>query len=190
MERALPFTNSLIGSEQAEDRWFNNRLDFPASTYDAADLTGSLPSLLPYPPAAGGVKGQTLSAAQNSGRALTAYCATQSGWESRGAALPSWITESSFERSYLSGDGNTEKDATAPEVSEASKDKDAADSGWTETPSSVKSVDSGDSGIFEQAKRKRMSPPVSEEHSPLKTDLLNAHDGARSISYFTFYSHS
>lgn len=186
-ERAPPFTGSLVGSEQAEDRWFTNRLDFPASTYDAADLTGSLPSLLPYPPAAGGVKGQTLSAAQNSGRALGAYCGAQGGWECRGAALPSWITESG----YLSGDGSAEKDAgSAPEVSDATKDKDAADSGWTGTPSSVKSVDSGDSGIFEQAKRKRMSPPVSEEHSPLKTELLNAHDGARSINYFTFYSHT
>ncbi|XP_017333173.1 T-box brain protein 1 [Ictalurus punctatus] len=189
VERALPFSNSLVGTEQAEDRWFNNRLDFPASTYDAADLTGSLPSLLPYP-AAPGVKGQTLSATPTSGRALSGYCATQAGWESRGAGLPSWITESSFERAYLSEDGSTEKDATAPEVSDANKDKDAADSGWTETPSSVKSVDSGDSGIFEQAKRKRMSPPVSEEHSPLKTDLLNAHDGARNMNYFTFYSQS
>lgn len=190
MERVLPFPNSLASSEQAEDRWFNNRLDFPASTYDAAELTGSLPSLLPYPSAAG-VKGQTLSTAPTSGRALPAYCATQVGWESRAAGLPSWITESSFERSYLSEDGTTEKDVIAPEVSEANKDKDAADSGWTETPSSVKSVDSGDSGIFEQAKRKRMSPPVSEEHSPLKTDLLiNAHDGGRNINYFTFYSQS
>ncbi|KAK2868844.1 hypothetical protein Q7C36_000715 [Tachysurus vachellii] len=190
VERALSFTNSLGGSEQAEDRWFNNRLDFPASTYEAADLTGSLPSLLPYP-ATAGVKGQTLSASPTSGRALPAYCATQAGWESRATGLPSWITETSFERSYLSEDGlNVEKDETAPIVSEASKDKDAADSGWTETPSSVKSVDSGDSGIFEQAKRKRMSPPVSEEQSPLKRDLHNAHDGARNMNYFTFYSHS
>lgn len=190
VERPLPFPNTLAGSDQAEDRWFNNRLDFPASTYDAADLTGSLPSLLPYP-AAAGVKGQTLSAAPTSGRVLPAYCATQAAWESRAAGLPSWITENSFERSYLSEDGNAEKDATAQEVSEASKDKDAPDSGWTETPSSVKSVDSGDSGIFEQAKRKRMSPPVSEEHSPLKTDLLiNAHDGNRNMNYFTFYSPS
>ncbi|XP_053369408.1 T-box brain protein 1 [Clarias gariepinus] len=192
-ERALPFPNSLASSEQAEDRWFNNRLDFPASTYDAADLTGSLPALLPYP-ATAGVKSQTLSASPTSGRALGAYCATQAGWESRAAALPSWITESSLERAYLSGEhGNAEKDSTAPEVSEASKDKDGVDSGWTETPSSVKSVDSGDSGIFEQAKRKRMSSPVSEEHSPLKTDLLinnNAHDAARNMNYFTFYSQS
>ncbi|TSS35880.1 T-box brain protein 1 [Bagarius yarrelli] len=188
MERALPFPNSLAGSEQGEDRWFNNRLDFPASTYDAADLTGSLPSLLPYPAAA--VKGQTLSATSTSARALPSYCTTQAGWESRAVGLPSWITESSFERSYLSGDGSAEKDATAAEVSEASKDKDAVDSGWTETPSSVKSADSGDSGIFEQAKRKRMSPPVSEEPSPLKTDLLNAHDGTRNMNYFTFYSQS
>lgn len=186
VERALPFPNPLAGSEQAEDRWFHNRLDFPSSAYDAADLTGSLPSLLPYP-AAAGVKAQALSAAPTSGRALPAYCATQAGWESRAACLPSWVTERSFERSYLSEDGDTEKDTPAQDVSEAHRDKDAGDSGWTETPSSVKSVDSGDSGIFEQAKRKRMSPPGSEEHSPLKTDLIG-NDGARNINYFTFYS--
>ncbi|KAI5101816.1 T-box brain protein 1 [Silurus meridionalis] len=191
MERALPFPNSLACSDQTEDRWFNGRLDFPASTYDAADLTGSLPSLLPYPNAAG-VKGPALSAAPSSGRALSAYCATQAGWESRAAGgLPSWITESSFERSYLSEDGSAEKDNAAPEVSDSSKDKDVTDLGWTETPSSVKSVDSGDSGIFEQAKRKRMSPPVPEEHSPLKPELLTAaQDGARNMNYFTFYSPS
>ncbi|XP_062869502.1 T-box brain protein 1 [Trichomycterus rosablanca] len=193
LDRALQFNNSLLDSDQPEDRWFNaNRLDFQASTYDAAagsDLTGSLPSLLPYTVSTTTrMDSDLVPDSATSGCSLSAYSAAAAGWEARGAGLPCWISDTSCDRPYLPEEGNPEKDGSAPEVSE--KDKDAMDSGWEETPSSVKSVDSGDSGIFEQAKRKRMSPPVSEEHSPLKTDLLSPQDEARSLNYFSFYSQS
>lgn len=192
LDRALQFSSSLLDSDQPEDRWFNtNRLDFQTSAYEAAagsDLSGSLPSLLPYTVSSTTrMDSDLVPESGTTGATLGPYSAAQSGWESRGASLPTWISETNCDR-YLSEDGNQQKDGPAPEVCE--KDKEAMDSGWEETPSSVKSVDSGDSGIFEQAKRKRMSPPVSEEHSPLKTDLLNPQDEARSMNYFNYYSQS
>ncbi|XP_007421591.1 T-box brain protein 1, partial [Python bivittatus] len=76
--------------------------------------------------------------------------------------------------------------------------KDLSDSSWIETPSSIKSIDSTDSGIYEQAKRRRLSPvgtPASESSSPLKSEpTLAARDCdktcAKDIGYYGFYSHS
>ncbi|KGL80464.1 T-box brain protein 1, partial [Tinamus guttatus] len=70
-----------------------------------------------------------------------------------------------------------------------------AHSSWIETPSSIKSIDSTDSGIYEQAKRRRISPsdtPVSESSSPLKSEVLAQRDCektcAKDIGYYGFYS--
>ncbi|XP_053117281.1 T-box brain protein 1 isoform X2 [Hemicordylus capensis] len=76
--------------------------------------------------------------------------------------------------------------------------KDLSDSSWIETPSSIKSIDSTDSGIYEQAKRRRLSPagtPASESSSPLKSEpALAPRDCdktcAKDIGYYGFYSHS
>lgn len=76
--------------------------------------------------------------------------------------------------------------------------KDLSDSSWIETPSSIKSIASTDSGIYEQAKRRRLSPagtPASESSSPLKSEpTLGARDCdkpcAKDIAYYGFYSHS
>ncbi|XP_006020429.1 T-box brain protein 1 [Alligator sinensis] len=95
-----------------------------------------------------------------------------------------------------------EAESLAPERSplpgaEDSKPKDLSDSSWIETPSSIKSIDSSDSGIYEQAKRRRISPsdtPVSESSSPLKSEVLSQRDCekncAKDIGYYGFYSHS
>uniref|UniRef100_A0A8D2L8B6 T-box brain transcription factor 1 n=1 Tax=Varanus komodoensis TaxID=61221 RepID=A0A8D2L8B6_VARKO len=76
--------------------------------------------------------------------------------------------------------------------------KDLSESTWIETPSSIKSIDSTDSGIYEQAKRRRLSPagtPASESSSPLKSEpALAPRDCdktcAKDIGYYGFYSHS
>ncbi|OPJ79966.1 T-box brain protein 1 [Patagioenas fasciata monilis] len=134
---------------QAEDpgapspqRWFvapaNNRLDFAASAYDTAtDFAGNAATLLSY--AAAGVKALPLQAAGCAGRPL-GYYADPSGW---GARSPPHAAAARMAAGnpYL----GEEAESLAPER-------------WIETPSSIKSIDSTDSGIYEQAKRRRISP--------------------------------
>lgn len=206
---------------QAEDpgapspqRWFvapaNNRLDFAASAYDTAtDFAGNAATLLSY--AAAGVKALPLQAAGCAGRPL-GYYADPSGWGARsppqycsksGSVLSCWPNSAAAARMAA---GNPylgeEAESLAPERSplpgaEDSKPKDLSDSSWIETPSSIKSIDSSDSGIYEQAKRRRISPsdtPVSESSSPLKSEVLTQRDCektcAKDIGYYGFYSHS
>nr|XP_025979331.1 T-box brain protein 1 isoform X2 [Dromaius novaehollandiae] len=206
---------------QAEDpgapspqRWFvapaNNRLDFAASAYDTAtDFAGNAATLLSY--AAAGVKALPLQAAGCAGRPL-GYYADPSGWGARsppqycsksGSVLSCWPNSAAAARMAA---GNPylgeEAESLAPERSplpgaEDSKPKDLSDSSWIETPSSIKSIDSTDSGIYEQAKRRRISPadtPVSESSSPLKSEVLTQRDCektcAKDIGYYGFYSHS
>lgn len=64
-------------------------------------------------------------------------------------------------------------------------------------PSSIKSLDLSDSGIYRQAKRRQISPtnmPMSETSSPLKSKVL-AQRGCKNCAkdigcYYHFYSHS
>ncbi|NWU97804.1 TBR1 protein, partial [Upupa epops] len=220
-DRSVPHTNGLLSPQQAEDpgapspqRWFvapaNNRLDFAASAYDTAtDFAGNAATLLSY--AAAGVKALPLQAAGCAGRPL-GYYADPSGWGARsppqycsksGSVLSCWPNSAAAARMAA---GNPylgeEAESLAPERSplpgtEDSKPKDLSDSSWIETPSSIKSIDSTDSGIYEQAKRRRISPadtPVSESSSPLKTEVLTQRDCektcAKDIGYYGFYSHS
>ncbi|NWV05988.1 TBR1 protein, partial [Ptilonorhynchus violaceus] len=210
-----------LSPQQAEDpgapspqRWFvapaNNRLDFAASAYDTAtDFAGNAATLLSY--AAAGVKALPLQAAGCAGRPL-GYYADPSGWGARsppqycsksGSVLSCWPNSAAAARMAA---GNPylgeEAESLAPERSplpgaEDSKPKDLSDSSWIETPSSIKSIDSSDSGIYEQAKRRRISPsdtPVSESSSPLKSEVLTQRDCektcAKDIGYYGFYSHS
>lgn len=220
-DRSVPHTNGLLSPQQAEDpgapspqRWFvapaNNRLDFAASAYDTAtDFAGNAATLLSY--AAAGVKALPLQAAGCAGRPL-GYYADPSGWGARsppqycsksGSVLSCWPNTAAAARMAA---GNPylgeEAESLAPERSplpgaEDSKPKDLSDSSWIETPSSIKSIDSSDSGIYEQAKRRRISPsdtPVSESSSPLKSEVLTQRDCektcAKDIGYYGFYSHS
>ncbi|XP_076880745.1 T-box brain protein 1 [Brachyhypopomus gauderio] len=207
VDRVVPFTNSLAPSQHADEsatasaqRWFVNRLDFPPSTYDttgATDFTGNA-TLLSY--TSTGVRGLPLPGTGGSARAL-GYYANQTGWESQSSpqycskpvvGLPGWISDTGFERSgsvYVN-EGHVGKEENALGLSEDPKDTEPADATWVGTPSSIKSIDSSDSGIFEQGKRKRMSPPGSDVPSPPKTDLLTTHErnGTRNVNYFSFYS--
>lgn len=223
-DRGVPLGNSLLSPQQTDEtavgspqRWFvtpaNNRLDFAATAYDAAaaaDLAGNAATLLSY--AAAGVKTLPLPAAGCSNRAL-GYYSEATAWGARtppqycgksGAVLPCWPTNSVPARAAAAGYlvGLDEGDPTAPERSplgtnDDAKPKDLSESSWIETPSSIKSIDSSDSGIFEQAKRRRISPsatPVSETASPLKSEMLTPRECekncSKDIGYYSFYSHS
>lgn len=223
-DRGVPLGNSLLSPQQTDEtavgspqRWFvtpaNNRLDFAASAYDAAaaaDLAGNAATLLSY--AAAGVKTLPLPAAGCSNRAL-GYYGEATAWGARtppqycgksGAVLPCWPSNSVPGRAAAAGYlvGLDEGDPAAPERSplganDDAKPKDLSESSWIETPSSIKSIDSSDSGIFEQAKRRRISPsatPVSETASPLKSEMLTPRECekncSKDIGYYSFYSHS
>ncbi|KAB5577190.1 hypothetical protein PDJAM_G00214010 [Pangasius djambal] len=223
-DRGVPLGNSLLSPQQTDEtavgspqRWFvtpaNNRLDFAASAYDAAaaaDLAGNAATLLSY--AAAGVKTLPLPAAGCSNRAL-GYYGEATAWGARtppqycgksGAVLPCWPSNSVPGRTAAAGYlvGLDEGDPAAPERSplgtnDDAKPKDLSESSWIETPSSIKSIDSSDSGIFEQAKRRRISPsatPVSETASPLKSEMLTPRECekncSKDIGYYSFYSHS
>ncbi|TSM68832.1 T-box brain protein 1 [Bagarius yarrelli] len=223
-DRGVPLGNSLLSPQQTDEtavgspqRWFvtpaNNRLDFAASAYDAAaaaDLAGNAATLLSY--AAAGVKTLPLPAAGCSNRAL-GYYGDATAWGARtppqycgksGAMLPCWPSNSVSGRTTAAGYlvGLDEGDPAAPERSplgtnDDAKPKDLSESSWIETPSSIKSIDSSDSGIFEQAKRRRISPsatPVSETASPLKSEMLTPRDCekncSKDIGYYSFYPHS
>ncbi|KAK7938508.1 hypothetical protein WMY93_001834 [Mugilogobius chulae] len=186
-ERSVPLGNSLLSPQQSEEppvatppqRWFvtpaNNRLDFGASAYDAADFAGNAATLLSY--AAAGVKALPLPTAGCSNRPL-GYYADPSGWGGR--TPPQYKTSSVFScwpANSLSRGVNYLSEEIADSVtterspigaSEEPKPKDISESSWIETPSSIKSMDSSDSGIFEQAKRRRISPlpPQSQRQCP------------------------
>ncbi|XP_054642057.1 T-box brain protein 1-like isoform X2 [Dunckerocampus dactyliophorus] len=215
-ERSVPLGNSLLSPQQSDEppmgtppqRWFvspaNNRLDFAASAYEAADFAGNAATLLSY--AAAGVKALPLPAAGCSNRATLGYYSDPSGWGGRtppqykaSSVFPCWAANSIGTRSNcLAEEGDSMPAQRSPVGSEEAKAKDVtSESGWIETPSSIKSIDSGDSGIFEAVKRRRLSPPSSTPASdalvPLKADLLSAPREAdktcgKDIGYYSFYA--
>ncbi|XP_048342713.1 T-box brain protein 1 isoform X1 [Sphaerodactylus townsendi] len=203
----------------------NNRLDFTASAYDpAGELAGNAATLLSY--AAAGVKALPLQAAGCTGRPL-GYYPDPSGWGARSPpqycakSLSCWANGGAGggragANPYLpvgAGGGGEEPDGLAapersplvappppppPPAEDSKPPKDLSDPSWIETPSSIKSIDSGDSGIYEQAKRRRLSPagtPASESSSPLKSEPpLAPRDCdkpcAKDVGYYGFYAHS
>ncbi|XP_064832010.1 T-box brain protein 1-like [Oncorhynchus masou masou] len=220
-DRSVPLSNSLLSPQQTEEptvaspqRWFvnpaNNRLDFAASPYDAAaaaDFAGNAATLLSY--AAAGVKTLPLPTTGCSNRPL-GYYADPSGWGTHtppqycsksSSVLSCWPTNSvgrTGTSNYLVDNADTIPTERSPiGGSNEAKSKDLSESGWIETPSSIKSIDSSDSGIFEQAKRRRISPsatPVSETVSPLKSEILPPRECEKNcvkdIGYYSFYPHS
>ncbi|CAL8344256.1 unnamed protein product [Boreogadus saida] len=227
-DRSVPLGGGLLSPQSEEppaaapQRWFvapaNNRLDFATSAYDAADFAGNAATLLSY--AAAGVKALPLSPAGCSGRAPLplGYYPDPPGWGARSppqycsgnksgsAVLSCWRAGSH----YLA-----EEDQAGPERSPAGEDlkpKDLSEPTWIETPSSIKSIDSGDSGIFEQAKRRRISPsdppgldlvgpgppgpdpPGPDLAAPLKAEMLPPRECEKNctkdIGYYSFYPHN
>ncbi|XP_062908399.1 T-box brain protein 1-like [Mobula hypostoma] len=234
-ERSVPHSNGLLSPQQAEEpaapspqRWFvtplqqpaNNRLDF--SAYDT-DFAGN--AILSY---GVGVKALPLQA----GTRPLGYYPDPSGW---GARSPQYSCKSSSvlpwgrgasTNSYLEEAAAAAAAAAAAEGlgpgagpgadrsplaagAEDTKAKDLPDAAWIETQSSIKSIDSGDSGIYEQAKRRRISadappppPPAPapapaaapESSSPLKSEALTPRDCekncAKEMAFYGFYSHA
>ncbi|XP_036394667.1 eomesodermin homolog b isoform X1 [Megalops cyprinoides] len=198
-ERAVPQTNGIL-SPQADDagtaatqRWFvtpmqqtgSNKLDL--SSYDS-DYSSSL---LPY-----GIKSLPLQTSHALGYYPdSAFASMAAGWGSRGTyqrkmttGLP-WSPRPSptgFPEDHLSGKDKVREDAASAA---------AASSTWIETPPSLKSLDSADSGVYSMVcKRRRVSPSNSStENSPtIKCEDLTSEEyskeTSKSMGYYAFYT--
>nr|XP_004662148.1 eomesodermin homolog isoform X2 [Jaculus jaculus] len=193
-ERTVPQTNGLLSPQQSEEmthppqRWLvtpvqqpgTNKLD--VGSYEP-EYTSS--TLLPY-----GIKSLPLQTSHALGYYPDPTFPAMAGWGGRGsyqrkvaaAGLP-WTSRMSppmFPEDQLSKE----------------KVKEEINSSWIETPPSIKSLDSNDSGVYTNAcKRKRLSPSTSSnENSPsIKCEDMSAEEYSKGTSkgmggYYAFYT--
>ncbi|XP_054240965.1 eomesodermin homolog [Indicator indicator] len=192
-ERTVPQTNGLLSPQQNEEvaspqRWFvtpvqqpsTNKLDMNSYESDYSPST-----LLPY-----GIKSLPLQTSHALGYYPDPTFPSMAGWGSRG----------SYQRKMATGLPWTSR-TSPPGFSEdqlsKEKVKEEISSSWIETPPSIKSLDSNDSGVYTGAcKRRRFSPSTSSnENSPtMKCEDINAEDYSKDTSkgmgYYAFYTSS
>ncbi|KAM9574729.1 eomesodermin homolog isoform 1-T1 [Guaruba guarouba] len=112
----------------------------------------------------------------------------------------SWGSRGSYQRKMTTGLSWTSR-TSPPGFSEdqlsKEKVKEELGSSWIETPPSIKSLDSNDSGVYTGAcKRRRLSPSTSSnENSPtMKCEDINAEDyskdNSKGMGYYAFYTSS
>ncbi|KAM5280222.1 eomesodermin homolog isoform 2-T2 [Ctenodactylus gundi] len=192
-ERTVPQTNGLLSPQQSEEvanppqRWLVTPVQQPATnkldigSYES-EYTSS--TLLPY-----GIKSLPLQTSHALGYYPDPTFPAMAGWGSRG----------SYQRKMAAGLPWTSR--TSPPVfpeDQLSKEKvkEEIGSSWIETPPSIKSLDSNDSGVYTSAcKRRRMSPSTSSnENSPsIKCEDINAEEYNKDTSksmggYYAFYT--
>uniref|UniRef100_A0A452VF26 Eomesodermin n=1 Tax=Ursus maritimus TaxID=29073 RepID=A0A452VF26_URSMA len=192
-ERTVPQTNGLLSPQQSEEvanppqRWLvtpvqqpgTNKLDI--GSYES-EYTSS--TLLPY-----GIKSLPLQTSHALGYYPDPTFPAMAGWGGRG----------SYQRKMAAGLPWTSR--TSPPVfseDQLSKEKvkEEISSSWIETPPSIKSLDSNDSGVYTSAcKRRRLSPSTSSnENSPsIKCEDINAEEYSKDTSkgmggYYAFYT--
>ncbi|KAG8442915.1 hypothetical protein GDO86_011649 [Hymenochirus boettgeri] len=194
-ERTVPQANGLLSPQANEDvanappqRWFvtpvqqaaANKLDMGA--YDA-DYSSS--SLLTY-----GIKSLPLQTSHPMAYYPDAAFASMAGWGSRGSTYQRKMPTSLPWSSRSSPSGFSE------DLLPKDKVKEEMSSSWVETPPSIKSLDSNDSGVYTGAcKRRRLSPSTSsnENSPPIKCEDIGTDDykdASKGLGYYAFYSSS
>lgn len=193
-ERAVPQTNGLLSPQQTEEvtnppqRWFvtpvqqsgANKLDM--NSYET-DYSPS--SLLSY-----GIKSLPIQTSHALGYYPDPTFSSVAGWGSRG----------SYPRKMSTGlpwTSRTSPPGFSEDLLSKEKVKEEMGSSWIETPPSIKSLDSNDSGVYIGAcKRRRLSPnSSSNENSPtMKCEDINAEDygkdASKGMGYYAFYTSS
>ncbi|XP_059124833.1 eomesodermin homolog isoform X2 [Peromyscus eremicus] len=192
-ERTVPQTNGLLSPQQSEEvtnppqRWLvtpvqqpvTNKLDI--GSYES-EYTSS--TLLPY-----GIKSLPLQTSHALGYYPDPTFPAMAGWGGRGA----------YQRKMAAGLPWTSRMSPPvfPEDQLAKeKVKEEISSSWIETPPSIKSLDSNDSGVYSSAcKRKRLSPSTSSNGNspPIKCEDMNAEEYSKDTSkgmgaYYAFYT--
>ncbi|XP_054847718.1 eomesodermin homolog [Eublepharis macularius] len=193
-ERTVPQTNGLLSPQQNEEvanppqRWFVTPVQQPGANkldMNAYETDYSASTLLPY-----GIKSLPLQTSHALGYYPEPTFSSMAGWGSRG----------SYQRKMSTGLPWTSR-ASPPSFSEdlisKEKVKEEMGSSWIETPPSIKSLDSNDSGVYTSAcKRRRLSPSTSSnENSPtMKCEDINAEDfgkdSSKGMGYYAFYTSS
>ncbi|XP_021028396.1 eomesodermin homolog isoform X3 [Mus caroli] len=192
-ERTVPQTNGLLSPQQSEEvanppqRWLvtpvqqpvTNKLDI--GSYES-EYTSS--TLLPY-----GIKSLPLQTSHALGYYPDPTFPAMAGWGGRGA----------YQRKMAAGLPWTSRMSPPvfPEDQLAKeKVKEEISSSWIETPPSIKSLDSNDSGVYNSAcKRKRLSPstPSNGNSPPIKCEDINTEEYSKDTSkgmgaYYAFYT--
>ncbi|XP_069068115.1 eomesodermin homolog isoform X1 [Pleurodeles waltl] len=200
-ERTVPQASGLLSPQQGEEmvnpspqRWFVTPVQQAAAAAAAAankldlgsyDSDYSTNPLLTY-----GLKSLPLQTPL--GYYPDSAFASMASWGGRG---------SPYQRKMLTGSpwpsrsspSNFAEDQHAPKE----KLKDDLASSWVETPPSIKSMDSNDSGVYTGAcKRRRLSPSTSSnENSPtIKCEDLGSpedyKDASKAMGFYSFYTGS
>ncbi|XP_048203353.1 eomesodermin homolog isoform X2 [Perognathus longimembris pacificus] len=192
-ERTVPQTNGLLSPQQSEEvanppqRWLVTPVQQPGSnkldigSYES-EYTSS--TLLPY-----GIKSLPLQTSHALGYYSDPTFPAVAGWGGRGS-YPRKMAAGLPWTSRMSSPGFPEDHLSKEKV------KEEISSSWIETPPSIKSLDSNDSGVYTSAcKRKRLSPSTSSnENSPsIKCEDINAEEYSKDNSkgmggYYAFYT--
>ncbi|XP_075601870.1 eomesodermin homolog isoform X1 [Balearica regulorum gibbericeps] len=193
-ERTVPQTNGLLSPQQSEEvasppqRWFVTPVQQPSANkldMNSYETEYSPSTLLPY-----GIKSLPIQTPGGLGYYPDPTFPSMAGWGSRG----------SYQRKMTTGLPWTSR-TSPPGFSEdqlsKEKVKEEIGSSWIETPPSIKSLDSNDSGVYTGAcKRRRLSPSTSSnENSPtMKCEDINAEDynkdTSKGMGYYAFYTSS
>lgn len=194
-ERGLEFTNSIMTSNQIQEssvtsgqRWFVSSPSAPS--YEADVDTAALLSYTTV-----GVKSLPFTSTSGSSNSLDYYTSTV-GWDSRGllengsktiSNLSGWVLDATLERSmqpnYLPDGELVERSSLG--VSEELGGKDV-DSTWTDTQSSIKSVDSSDLRILEEAPKDNLSIHPDSEVQAAEDVQNRARNGIKESGFFHF----
>uniref|UniRef100_A0A8C0UJW0 T-box transcription factor TBX21 n=2 Tax=Cyanistes caeruleus TaxID=156563 RepID=A0A8C0UJW0_CYACU len=193
-ERAVPQTNGLLSPQPNEEvasspqRWFVTPVQQPSANkldMNSYETEYSHSTLLPY-----GIKSLPLQTSHALGYYPDPTFPSVAGWGSRGSYQRKMTTGLTW-TSRTSPPGFTEDQLSKDKV------KEEIGSSWIETPPSIKSLDSNDSGVYTGAcKRRRLSPSTSSnENSPtMKCEDINAEDYSKDTSkgmgYYAFYTSS
>ncbi|XP_020663586.3 eomesodermin homolog isoform X2 [Pogona vitticeps] len=193
-ERTVPQANGLLSPQQTEEvtnppqRWFVTPVQQPGASkldMNSYETDYSSSTLLPY-----GIKSLPLQTSHALGYYPDPTFSSMAGWGSRG----------SYQRKMSTGlpwASRTSPPGFSEDLLSKEKVKEEMGSSWIETPPSIKSLDSNDSGVYTGAcKRRRLSPSTSSnENSPtMKCEDINAEDYGKETSkgmgYYAFYTSS
>ncbi|MEE6466110.1 hypothetical protein FKM82_006840 [Ascaphus truei] len=194
-ERTVPQANGLLSPQTNEEvvnpspqRWFvtpvqqasANKLDMGPYETDYSSNP-----LLTY-----GIKSLPLQTSHPLGYYPDAAFASMTGWGSR---------SSPYQRKMATGlpwSSRSSPSGFSEDLLSKDKVKEEMSSPWIETPPSIKSLDSNDSGVYTGAcKRRRLSASTSsnENSPPIKCEDIASEDykdASKGLGYYAFYSSS
>uniref|UniRef100_H3A0E9 T-box transcription factor TBX21 n=1 Tax=Latimeria chalumnae TaxID=7897 RepID=H3A0E9_LATCH len=194
-ERTVPQSNGILSPQQTEElgnpspqRWFVTPVQQPGANkldFSSYETEYSPSTLLPY-----SIKSLPIQTTHALGYYPDPAFASMAGWGPRGSLYQKKVTTSG-----LSWTSRTSQSFSEDQVTSKDKIKVEANSMWTDTSPSIKSLDSTDSGVYSSAcKKRRVSPSTSStENSPtIKCEDITSgefgKDNSKAMGYYAFYT--